>query len=384
MLKKMALTLLLTTMVFGTNMAVHPLNKALAAEAAGATPAQAAKVTSAQTAGATALAEQTADQLYPVEVGGKYGFINGKGKVVIEAVYDGYGYSGQPGGTVYVEDLAAKKQYYFDSAGSKLFEYKLRAAGILYSDRALYTAQVQTADGATSTRYGYIDNQGKVAIQPLYHRAFPFSEGLARVNLGKASGYINTKGELVIPYRYSATSDFSEGMAAVALTAGGKYGYIDATGKLRISPRFVYATPFSDGAAAVYVNGKYGYIDKNGNYLLKPQFSMAQPFSEGLAFVERNGVTFYINKKGAKVIQGFTAGGLFKGGLAPASEGQRYGYINTSGRFVIKSQLYWADSFNGELAVISYLVPDSREEIMGYMNRSGMIVWPQAAALMKQ
>lgn len=364
MFKKLALTLLMTTMVFSASVAgpSHSQDKA-------------------QAAGAGTVQAKTADQLYPVEVNGKYGFINGQGKVVIEAVYDSYGYSGTPGGTVYVEDHAAKKQYYFSSAGKKLFEYKLRDASILYNDRALYTAKVQLAGGATATRYGYIDSQGKVAIQPIYVKAFHFSEGLARVNMGKASGYINTKGKLVVPYRYSFTSDFSEGMAAVTLAVGGKYGYIDTTGKLRITPRYDYATPFSDGAAVVSVNGKYGYIDKKGNYLIKPQFSMAQPFSEGLAFVERNGVTFYINKKGAKVIQGFTAGGLFKGGLAPASPGQRYGYINTSGRFVVKPQLYWADSFNGELAEITLLVPETREEIRGYMNRSGTIVWPTASGL---
>ncbi|NQX49531.1 WG repeat-containing protein [Paenibacillus tritici] len=362
MLKKIAITLLLTAMVFSTNVGGQPLHKA-------------------QAAGATTTKVQTADQLYPIEVDGKYGFINGKGKIVIEAVYDEVGYSGVNGGTVYVEDHAAKKQYYFSSAGSKLFEYKLRDAGILYNDRALYMKQAQIAGGVKVTRYGYIDSQGKVAIQPVYTRAFNFSEGLASVNMGKASGYINKKGELVIPYRYSSTSDFSESMAAVMLAFGGKYGYIDTTGKLRVPPRYDYATPFSDGAAVVSENGKYGYIDKNGKYLIKPQFSMAQPFSEGLAFVERNGATFYINKKGVKVIQGFTAGGLFKGGLAPASPGQRYGYINTSGRFVIKPQLYWADAFNGELAVISLLVPNSREEIRGYMNRSGTIVWPPASEL---
>ncbi|MCS7463057.1 WG repeat-containing protein [Paenibacillus doosanensis] len=81
--------------------------------------------------------------------------------------------------------------------------------------------------------------------------------------------------------------------------------------------------------------------------------------------LERNGVTFYINKKGTKVIQGITAGGLFKGGLAPASQGQRYGYINTSGRFVIESKFYWTDDFNGELAVISLLVPISSEKTEG-------------------
>lgn len=361
LLKKLAVTLIFTTMVFSTNVAEH-----------------------SQAASATAMQAQTGDQLYPIEVNGKYGFINGKGKEIIEPLYDGYGYSGVSGGKVYVEDHAAKKQYYFSSAGSELFEYKLRGASVLFNDRALYTTQVQNADGGTSTRYGYIDSHGKVSIQPIYAKAYNFSEGLARVNVGKAAGYINTEGELVIPYRYSSTSDFSEGMAAVMLAYGGKYGYIDTTGKLRITPRYDHAMPFSNGAAVVYVNGKYGYIDKNGNYLLTPQFSMAQPFSEGLAFVERNGVTFYINKKGTKVIQGIKAGGLFKGGLAPASQGQRYGYINTSGRFVIKSKFYWADDFNGELAVISLLVPNSREEIRGYVNRSGAIVWPPASELPKE
>lgn len=358
LLKKMAVTFIFTTMVFSTNVAEE-----------------------SQAASATAMQAQTGDQLYPIEVNGKYGFINGKGKEIIEPLYDGYGYSGVSGGTVYVEDHAAKKQYYFSSAGRELFEYKLRGASVLFNDRALYTTQVQNVDGGTAKRYGYIDSHGKVSIQPIYAQAANFSEGLAQVNVGKASGYINTKGELVIPYRYSSTSDFSEGMAAVMLAFGGKYGYIDTIGKLRITPRYDQAMPFSNGAAVVYVNGKYGYIDKNGNYLLTPQFSMAQPFSEGLAFVERNGVTFYIYKKGNKVIQGFKAGGLFKGGLAPASQGQRYGYINTSGRFVIKSKFYWADDFNGELAVISLLVPNSREEIRGYVNRGGAIVWPPASEL---
>ncbi|MFD2880972.1 WG repeat-containing protein [Paenibacillus rhizoplanae] len=62
-----------------------------------------------QAAGAGTVQAKTADPLYPIEVNGKYGFINGKGTVVIEAVYDGYGYSGVPGGTLYVEDHAAKK-----------------------------------------------------------------------------------------------------------------------------------------------------------------------------------------------------------------------------------------------------------------------------------
>ena len=316
------------------------------------------------------------DQLYPIEAKGKYGFINGRGEIVLEPVYDGLGYSGRPGGSVYVEDGTAGKQIYFDSAGRKLFECTLRNCGIPYDGLALYAAKIQATDGTSATRYGYIDMEGKVAIQPIYHKAFNFSEGLARVNQGKASGYIDTKGKLVIPYRFSETSDFSEGMAAARLTVGGKYGFIDTSGKFVIPPRFDYVYSFSDGAAAVSVNGKYGYIDKTGKSILKPQFTMAQPFSEGLAFVERNGVTFYINKKGEKIIQNIKAGGTFSGGLAPASRGQTYGYINKSGTFVIKQQFEWGNSFSGDLAEVYLPSPESPNYVNGFIDRSGTIVWP--------
>lgn len=316
------------------------------------------------------------DQLYPIEENGKFGFINGSGEIVIEPEYDGRGYSAQPGGLIYVEDFAAKKQIYYSPTGERLFECELRHCGIVKDGLALYS-DTQSNGETTVTRYGYIDNSGKVVIQPIYHSAFNFSEGMARVNQGKASGYINTKGELVIPYRYSETSDFSEGKAAVRWTVGGKYGYIDTSGKSVISPQFSYASSFSDGAAVVGVNGKYGYIDKSGKYILPPQFTMAQSFSEGLAFVERNGVTFYINKKGEKVIQNIKAGGMFSGGLAPASRGKAYGFINKSGAFVIKPQFEWANFFSGQLAEVYLTTSTSSNYVNGFVDRSGNMIWPK-------
>jgi hypothetical protein len=318
----------------------------------------------------------TREQLYPVEVAGKYGFINSKGEFVIDPIYDGAGYPSLPGDPVYVEDRALKKQIYYSVTGDKLFECPLNTCGILYEGLALYSSKIQNSDGTAVTRYGYINEQGEIAIQPIYHQAFNFKDGLARVNQGKAAGYINTAGKLVIPFRYSLTTDFSEGLAAVMLNVGGKYGYIDPSGKSVVPPKFDYAQPFSNDAAVVYVNGKYGYIDKAGNYILKPQFSMAQPFSEGLALVERNGVTFVINKKGQKIIQNITAAGMFSGGLAPASRGQEYGFINTSGAFVVKPFLEWANTFSGDLAVVYLKDSESPYYVSGYMNRSGEIVWP--------
>ncbi|RXZ80927.1 WG repeat-containing protein [Paenibacillaceae bacterium] len=326
-------------------------------------------------AGESIKGELAGEQLYIVKANGKYGFMNSQGEIVIKPIYDGAGYSGQSGSPVYVVDRTELQQIYFSTTGDRLFDCPLNTCGVMYDGLAQYTAKIQTNDGPVVTRHGYINSKGKVVIQPIYHRAFNFVEGLARVNQGKAGGYINTEGELVIPYRYSQTTDFSDGMAAVMLSVGGKYGYINTKGELVVPPRFAHAEPFSEGVAAVYVNGKYGYIDKTGEYILPPQFSLARPFSEGLAFVERNGVTFYINTKGEKVIQNIKAGGQFSGGLAPASKGGKYGYINTSGIFVIKPQFEWADSFSGDLAEI-YLNNNHLRNYQ-YINRSGEIMHPQ-------
>ncbi|MBP3961790.1 WG repeat-containing protein [Paenibacillus lignilyticus] len=329
-------------------------------------------------AGKPIAAEQkpAVERLYRVELDGKYGLINSKGEPVVAPIYDGIWYDSKPGNSYVITNLAEKKVTYYTLAGDKLFDCAMNSCGLMYDRLTIYTEKIQGTNGKTELRYGYKDSQGQIAIRPIYVKAFNFSEGLARVNLGKATGFIDTKGQLVIPYQFSYTADFAEGMAAVKLALNGKFGYINTSGKLVVSPRFTHAESFSDGAAVVYENGKYGYIDKTGKYILKPQFSMAQPFSEGLAFVERNGVTFYINKKGQKMIQNIKAGGTFSGGLAPASTGQKYGFINTSGKFVIKVQFEWAASFIGELAEVYINVPDSRDYIRGYMNRSGTIVWP--------
>ncbi|MGG3281020.1 WG repeat-containing protein [Paenibacillus solani] len=314
--------------------------------------------------------------LYPIEQKGKFGFINSNGEVIVEPIYENLVYPGLASTTYYIVDHTNNKQVYYNSAGNKLFECLKNKCGPLYEGRALFMDESRTPDGTRVTRYGYLNEQGEVAIKPIYHKAFNFSEGLARVNQGKASGFINTKGELVIPYRYSETFDFSEGKAVVKLSAKGKYGYIDTSGKMVISPQFDYAKQFSEDTAVVSVNGKYGYINSKGDYLLKPQFTNAQPFSEGLAFVERNGASFYINKKGEKIIQFIKAGGTFSGGLAPASRGRTYGFIDKSGFFVIKPQFEWADSFYGDLAKVYLHTAISEDYIEGYIDRRGNILWP--------
>src|SRR5947209_1542723 len=76
--------------------------------------------------------------------------------------------------------------------------------------------------------------------------------GLFVVIQNDKRGYIDRTGRIVIAPRFGGANDFSEGLAVVAFYEGGyKEGYIDTTGQVAIEPRFDRAADFSEGLAAV-------------------------------------------------------------------------------------------------------------------------------------
>lgn len=216
-------------------------------------------------------------------------------------------------------------------------------------------------------RYGYIDKQGNMAIEPRFKNALSFSEGLAAVKIDGKWGYISQSGKIVIEPRFESAYSFSEGLAKVAIDYN--YGFIDTTGRIVVEPKFDYASDFSEGLASVGIDSNYGYIDKTGQMIIKSQYRYSGEFSQGLAYVEIDAKYGYIDTTGRIVIEPqFDYAKKFSEGLATVEVDDKYGYIDKTGRIVIEPKFDYAGNFSEGLA---YVVINDK---YGYIDKSGKFV----------
>jgi len=220
-------------------------------------------------------------------------------------------------------------------------------------------------------KWSYIDNKGRIVVQPQFDQADKFFEKLASVKIDGKYGYIDQMGEMVISPQFEVVGRFVEGLAWIA--ADDKYGYIDNTGQIVISPQFDDAHDFSEGLASVEIDGKYGYIDKTGQIVIAPKFNSAYYFAEGMAIVFFNKKWRYIDRKGCVAISHKfdMAPDRFFDGLARVQVNNKYGFIDKTGRMVIKPQFAGAGFFCEELAWVH-----TNEYNYGYIDKTGQVVIP--------
>jgi WG containing repeat len=295
------------------------------------------------------------DNLFPVSVSGKWGYINSAGKIVITPQFDN--------ADVFSEGLASvnigEDWFYIDPQGQQTikgtfsgskwavgggeFSEGLAAAPFGYCaygyiNRAAQTiitgqfysagrfseglAHVRPRDGRSKD--GYINNQGKFTVNPQFDKAEDFSEGLAAVALSKKWGYIDPSGHYAIASQFEYAYSFSEGLAAVL--HNNKWGYIDKTGRFVIEARFEGAADFGDGLAPVMIGGKWGYIDKSANIIIKPQYGAAQSFSGGIAEVSPD---HNVDELNIDVLGNPECISLWRRGHK-----YKWGYINKTGKYV--------------------------------------------------
>lgn len=183
----------------------------------------------------------------------KWGFINKKGELVVNTIYDE--------ANSFREGLAAVRTGSFDCPS-----------------------------------WGYIDKSGKVAIPLQYCYATSFEDGLAFVANGsmqeRKGGYIDKSGNVVVPFAYSMGRPFQEDRAVVM--KDGYYGYIDKTGKKITDFVFDEARSFEEGMAVVSKNGRAGIIGLDGAFLVEPIYDWISPSPTDQIYVLKIGTVYWI------------------------------------------------------------------------------------------
>ena len=152
-------------------------------------------------------------------------------------------------------------------------------------------------------RFGYIDRSGQFAVPPRFTDGWHFSDGMAPVELDSTWAYVDRDGEVVADTQLNMDAeDFVElryyEPELHLFRSNGVYGYADDAGDPVIDARFENAWRFSDGRARVRSNGKWGYIDREGTFVVEPRFDLAWDFADGVAMVQTDGETAYIDPDG--------------------------------------------------------------------------------------
>lgn len=216
------------------------------------------------------------DNLVEVEQGKLRGFYNRSGKVVVPVSYETR--SVWKEGALAVEGKDKRISFY-KKDGTKISDKTYEQVSDFQNDMAIVKA---------GGKYGYLSLDGK-EIAPVYQKARYFEDGLAPVRIKGRWGVIDRDGkEVVAPHYKDAGPSYSDGLLAVEDNQN-HWGFIDGKGKEVVPPVYKSVVPvFSEHMTAVQDAGKlWGFMDSEGHVTAVPQFkAVLTPFSEGLAGVK--------------------------------------------------------------------------------------------------
>lgn len=256
------------------------------------------------------IVQNFSEGLAPVCKGGKWGYINAQGQEVIA-----------PQVPAKFDLCSDRLDYGFFRDGSYVRNY---SDGMVALPKEVSGAK-QSYD--RQLKWAYYDQTGKQVTDYIYDEAADFSEGLAWVSNETTHGFIDKSGKLVIDGTKYYSEElgelnytFHEGLCCVAKTVTSaegdvtvKWGYIDKTGQEVIPCKWDQAKPFSQGRAAVAVNRDdldalypvaYSYLNRQGeDVITMPAGKECGNFSEGLASVTTDGQKFgFVDTTGHQVI----------------------------------------------------------------------------------
>ncbi|HBX52695.1 MAG TPA: hypothetical protein DEH02_16645 [Bacteroidales bacterium] len=127
--------------------------------------------------------------------GGKYGFIDSLGKIIVPAIYDSAQIFINGLAKVVIQKNKIRKIGFIDRTGKEVIPLTDKYKDITFFNEGLAAA-------FTGRKFAYIDLKGNEAIPAKFDEAENFYNGYAVVTVNEKKGLINTKGEFIIIPEY--------------------------------------------------------------------------------------------------------------------------------------------------------------------------------------
>jgi hypothetical protein len=316
--------------------------------------------------------------------GDRVGLIDRTGNFVADPVYTYI--------NPYSEGRAAAadgEAYVVLDENGRVISEKYLYIGNYKSGRAVY--YTRTESGAQL--YGYLDENGKSVIQPVYWHATDFEGNRAAVKLNDGLyAVIDRSGKAIKSFECWDMSGFSDGKAAFKASPDGRYGYVDSNGNVVIQPAFIYAGSFRNQRAVASVSGGakeiYGLINENGKFVILPQYDEIRMLGEdrvalGIPRDPNNPVA------GLKYALADTEGSLltdfvfydinpFNNGVASATDSTSTFFINISGKKVENLPVLEGA---GHMELLDSLIYANIDQRAYYVNKQGQAVYTPVSCI---
>lgn len=294
-----------------------------------------------------------------------------------------------------LSNATAEQKSYYDDVIHMLEDYSQPTGGLFYPATDVTVSgefveeEIALFPVIKEGRYGYIDRNGELVVEPQYLLASEFNEGLAVVRGdNQLAGYINEHGEVVIEPIYEDAKVFREGLAPVAVEYGSPLHFINSAGETVFETDYIITSGFNEGLAAVvvisdpfYMNGNIEFIDSTGKTVLRLEdrydvFSSIF-FNDGYTLVKRAEGYSYIDKSGDPAFgaifpdaRHFSEGAAGVGIIGEYGIRQ-YGFIDQSGDMLVEPKFFDAGSFSEGLAPVKSVLGQ-----WGFTDKEGRLAIP--------
>lgn len=297
-----------------------------------------------------------------------WGYINSEGKMIIDAKFKKCSNFSESGRAIFYE--RGKGFMIMDTEGN-IIPKSIEDFGIKeIFGFGMKGYQEGLLSIKANGKWGYLDTEGKVAIDPKYDKATVFNGKYASAQIGGLFYVLDKSGnetKVTIPSLHMI-KEFKEGLAPYVLEDK-KTGFIDPTGKIVIEAQFKTVGYFTNDLAwARDFDNKIGYIDKTGKWVITPQFQDANDFEavSGLARIKVDDAWAYVDKSGKIIkMQQTEIWKDFTEGLCMGRTGDLYGFYDKTGTWIIPAQ------YEGVRAFLNGFAAAKKDGLWGFINKKG-------------